>query len=30
MHGELGTGHVEGTDRRVMADLFVVNRNSFD
>ena len=30
VHGELGAGHVEGTDGRMMADLLVVNRDSFD
>lgn len=30
VHGELRTSHVEGTDGRVMADLFIVDRNAFD
>ena len=30
MHCELRTSHVERTDWRMMTDLFIVDRNSFD
>jgi hypothetical protein len=30
VHGELGAGHVERTDRRVVADLLVVNGDALD
>lgn len=28
VHGELGASHVEGTDRRMMADLLVIDGDS--
>lgn len=30
MHSKLGASHVKGTDWRMVADLLIVNRNTFD